>query len=60
MSDAVIPDASDLPPAITYELSQHGGHVGFIQGSPWRPHYWLEKRIPAWLATHWPNLKEQA
>lgn len=56
MSDAVIPDASELPPAITYELSQHGGHVGFIQGTPWRPHYWLEQRIPAWLATQWPTL----
>lgn len=54
MNDAVIPDASDLPPAITYELSRSGGHVGFIHGLPWRPNYWLESRVPQWLAQQWP------
>ncbi|PSJ44029.1 hydrolase [Zobellella endophytica] len=54
MSDAVIPDAALLPPMVHYELSRHGGHVGFMQGPPWRPRYWLEQRIPDWLERHWP------
>ncbi len=52
MTDAVIPEADALPPAITYELSRHGGHVGFMHGAPWRPRYWLEHRIPGWLQQH--------
>ena len=28
----------------------HGGHVGFVAGPPWQPDYYLERRIPAWLA----------
>lgn len=58
MDDTVIPDASDLPPAITYELSRTGGHVGFLQGSPWAPNYWLEQRVPQWLAQQWPPYLE--
>jgi predicted alpha/beta-fold hydrolase len=52
MSPSVVPKASDLSAAITLELSNHGGHVGFIAGQPWAPHYWLESRVPAFLATH--------
>ncbi|WP_445400475.1 hydrolase [Zobellella sp. An-6] len=60
MTEAVIPDASQLPPAVTYELSSTGGHVGFMQGPPWRPRYWLELRVPDWLDGHWPPYQEQA
>ncbi|MCG8065262.1 MAG: hydrolase, partial [Candidatus Thiodiazotropha endolucinida] len=32
------------------ELSDRGGHVGFVQGTlPGRPVYWLDHRIPAFL-----------
>ncbi len=45
-----IPAADDLSPSIRFELSQYGGHVGFVGGRlPWRPQYWLENRIPAFL-----------
>lgn len=31
----------------------HGGHVGFVSGrSLWQPEFWLERRIPAFLADH--------
>ena len=60
MDDSVIPDASDLAPTITYELSRSGGHVGFIQGTPWAPEYWLEHRVPHWLAQQWPPYLENA
>lgn len=60
MTDSVIPDASDLSPAITYELSQHGGHLGFMSGTPWAPNYWLEQKVPHWLAQQWPPYLENA
>lgn len=50
MTASTIPSAAELPPAIRLELSRHGGHCGFIAGGlPWRPHYWLEQRIPAFI-----------
>lgn len=60
MDDSVIPDASDLAPTITYELSRTGGHVGFVQGRPWAPLYWLDSRVPHWLAQQWPPYLENA
>lgn len=41
----VIPAAHELSPAVTLEVSRHGGHVGFVEGTPWKPRYWLEQRI---------------
>jgi predicted alpha/beta-fold hydrolase len=51
MSPTVVPKESDLSAAITLELSDHGGHVGFVAGQPWAPRYWLESRVPAFLAS---------
>jgi predicted alpha/beta-fold hydrolase len=53
MTPAVIPRADELSKSITMEVSRSGGHVGFVSGdSPLQPEYWLEKRIPAFLAQH--------
>lgn len=52
MSPGVVPTARQLSAATTLELSNHGGHVGFVAGQPWAPHYWLESRVPAFLASH--------
>ncbi|MBS7664418.1 hydrolase [Pseudomonas lalucatii] len=46
-----LPEPSELAPGIQFELHPHGGHVGFVDGSPRRPGYYLERRIPQWLAT---------
>lgn len=51
MTQDVIANATELSPYITLELSDSGGHVGFIEGTPWKPKYWLETRIPDFLAT---------
>ncbi|MTI13409.1 hydrolase [Sansalvadorimonas verongulae] len=44
-----IPDASELSASTTMELTQGGGHVGFISHNGLKPVYWLEHRIPAFL-----------
>jgi predicted alpha/beta-fold hydrolase len=50
MTPAVIPDAEELSAAVDLELAPTGGHVGFVAGNvPWRPHYWLEERIPHFI-----------
>ncbi len=49
-ADAV-PSATELSESVILELSPYGGHVGFVTGAlPWQPIYWLEQRIPAFLA----------
>lgn len=50
MNEKVIPDESDLARAVTLELSDNGGHVGFMQGTPWRPVIWFHERLRAFLA----------
>ncbi len=47
MTPDTVPGKEELAESVTLELSQHGGHVGFVSGSaPWKPLYWLDKRIP--------------
>lgn len=48
-SDAV-PSPDKISPQVTLELSHAGGHVGFVHGSPLKPRYWLEERIPNYLS----------
>lgn len=55
MTSAVIPDAYELSPSIEFELSESGGHVGFIAGSvPGRSEYWLEQRISSFVKQYIP------
>ncbi|WP_086872661.1 hydrolase [Kosakonia pseudosacchari] len=52
MDNNVIPDVGQLPANIQYQLTEHGGHVGFVGGTLRRPEMWLEKRIPDWLSAY--------
>jgi len=53
MSEDAIPNQDDLSDSVTLELSDHGGHVGFVSGKlPWNAKYWLEERIPEFLSTY--------
>jgi predicted alpha/beta-fold hydrolase len=46
----ILPDGSELSASVRLEVTERGGHVGFIEGKfPWRPLYWLERRIPEFL-----------
>ena len=36
MNEDVIPEEHQLSAFVAYEMSQHGGHVGFFSGFPWR------------------------
>ena len=50
MTPAVVPDSTALSPAIRFELTATGGHVGFVMGDrPWRVRYYPEVRLPAFL-----------
>jgi len=53
MSVDAIPSQDELSESVTLELSNHGGHVGFVNGNtPWNATYWLEQRIPEFLGTY--------
>jgi predicted alpha/beta-fold hydrolase len=50
MTKKVIPDSSELSPFVQLEITEQGGHVGFVAGkNPFKPVYWLEQRIPEFL-----------
>jgi len=45
-----LPEASELSASTRFELQAKGGHVGFVDGTLKQPGYYLERRIPQWLA----------
>lgn len=45
MKPEVIPEEQELSGSVTLELSDHGGHVGFISTFPAKSGGWLEHRI---------------
>lgn len=50
MSSDMLPTEAGLAPAVTLELAEHGGHVGFIDGgTPWRPRYFIPGRVMEYL-----------
>lgn len=52
MSDEVIPQNDQLSATITYQLTTHGGHVGFVSGTLRQPELWLEQRVPQWISPY--------
>ena len=50
MTPSVIPTADRLSSDVTLEVSEHGGHVGFIEGgTPWQPRFYLPGRLIGFL-----------
>ena len=53
MTEDLLPNHQELAPDVTLELTEKGGHVGFVSGSlPWRAEYWLERRVPEFFLQH--------
>jgi predicted alpha/beta-fold hydrolase len=42
----------EVPANVTLEVSPRGGHLGFIEGPIWAPHFYAERRAAAFLAGH--------
>lgn len=58
MTPEVIPGPAELSQAVRFELSKHGGHVGFVAAGRFgAPLYWLEQRIPGYLREHLPGFE---
>lgn len=50
MTPEVLPNANELSHVVDLEITSGGGHVGFIAGNkPWRPVFWLDRRIVDYL-----------
>ena len=49
MTEEVVPDSQAISPHIQMDISQFGGHVGFLQGSPWKPVNWYHQRVLDYL-----------
>lgn len=54
MTEDIVPGEATLSEQVTIELSDKGGHVGFMSGSPLKPRLWINQRIAKCLE----NLKE--
>jgi predicted alpha/beta-fold hydrolase len=39
-------------PALQLVLHASGGHVGFLEGTPWRPRFWADEEAARFLAIH--------
>jgi predicted alpha/beta-fold hydrolase len=42
----------EVPGNVTLEVWPKGGHLGFVEGSMWRPRYYAERRAAEFLAAH--------
>lgn len=49
MNTNILPSNEELSSKITFELYKHGGHVGFIGGTIFKPRYWLDTRITEFI-----------
>ncbi len=50
MTPEVIPHHDRLSEHVTLEIADAGGHVGFVEGgTPWRPRYYLPRRMLGFL-----------
>jgi predicted alpha/beta-fold hydrolase len=52
MTPAVLPKLEELSPAVTFELTRKGGHVGFVDGPLLKPRRWVDHRIARHLQMH--------
>jgi uncharacterized protein len=46
-----LPDPAGLPECVQTEFVRFGGHVGFVEGPPWRSRSWAERRAVEYVAS---------
>jgi predicted alpha/beta-fold hydrolase len=46
-----LPDPRALPPEVRAQFVARGGHVGFVEGVPWRSTSWAERRAIEFVAS---------
>ena len=58
MTEKAIPSETELSSSITLELTENGGHVGFLNGkTPFNVKYWPEERLSHFFnLIFYPNL----
>lgn len=49
MTEEIIPSEEELSDSVRLEVSEQGGHVGFVTGTFRKPVYWLDGRIVRFL-----------
>ncbi|HEX2191032.1 MAG TPA: hydrolase, partial [Longimicrobiaceae bacterium] len=49
-AEAIPRAAARENPFITAAFTEHGGHVGFVAGTPWAPEFWAEAEAARFLA----------
>ena len=54
MTPEILPNQDELSSAVELEILENGGHVGFVNGSIFRPTYWLDRRISTYIRLHNP------
>lgn len=52
MTPDIIPTADKISASTTLEISEYGGHLGFVEGSLTRPKFYLNQRIPQYLTEY--------
>lgn len=50
MNHLVVPKEQELARSVTLELSEQGGHVGFMHGSILKPKVWLHERVKRFVS----------
>jgi predicted alpha/beta-fold hydrolase len=50
MTKDIVPNTNEISDMVELEISTHGGHVGFIGGSIFKPRYWLEDKIVNYIS----------
>jgi hypothetical protein len=55
MNHDVLPREDELSANVRLEISEKGGHVGFMHGSPWQPKIWTHKRVNDFVGSFLSN-----
>ena len=51
MSKEIIPTKKDVSEFVQLNIQKHGGHVGFVTGSFFKPRYWMEEKIVSYFTS---------